>query len=115
MSAKVYGIPNCSSVKKALKSFKENEVDVVFHDFKKHGVNAQLLDEWMQSVPEDQLLNRKGTTWRNLDEHLKHMAETREGVKALLLEHPTLIKRPVVEYEGELTVGQTEFSGNDEN
>lgn len=110
MHAKVYGIPNCGSVKKALKSLEENNVDVVFHDFKKHGITAQLLDEWLGCVTTDLLINRKGTTWRKLDDNLKSKAETNEGAKALLLEFPTLIKRPVVELNGELTVGKLDFS-----
>lgn len=110
MHAKVYGIPNCGSVKKALQSLREQEVDVVFHDFKKHGINPQLLDEWMESSAQDLLLNRKGTTWRQLDDSLKSKADTPEGLKALLLEYPTLIKRPVVELDGSISVGQVDFS-----
>ncbi|HEX4879107.1 MAG TPA: ArsC/Spx/MgsR family protein [Limnobacter sp.] len=110
MSAKVYGIPNCDSVKKALASLKAQGVDVAFHDFKKHGVNAQLLDKWLAAFGADKVINRKGTTWRGLDEDLQASAGTLEGVKALLLAHPAVIKRPVVEYQGQLTIGQTDFS-----
>ncbi|WP_370262679.1 ArsC/Spx/MgsR family protein [Limnobacter sp.] len=110
MTAKVYGIPNCTSVKKAIASLKEQGIDVVFHDFKKHGVSAQLLDEWMAAFGAEKVVNRKGTTWRSLDDHLKASAETPEGAKALLLEYPTVIKRPVVEHQGELSIGQTDFS-----
>lgn len=110
MHAKVYGIPNCGSVKKALQSLKDQEIDVVFHDFKKHGISSQLLDEWMGRVSGSLLLNRKGTTWRQLDEILKSKADTPEGLKALLLEYPTLIKRPVVELNGEVSVGRIDFS-----
>lgn len=109
MHAKVYGIPNCGSVKKALDSLKSNDAEIVFHDFKKHGVSPQLLDDWMKAISTDVLLNRKGTTWRKLDDGLKEKAQTPEGIKALLLEYPTLIKRPVVELDGEITVGQTQF------
>lgn len=110
MTAKVYGIPNCSSVKKAIASLKENNVEVLFHDFKKHGVSAQLLDEWIEAFGLDKVVNRKGTTWRGLDENLQTKAQSPEGAKALLLEYPSIIKRPVVDMDGELTIGQTDFS-----
>ncbi len=110
MTAKVYGIPNCSSVKKAIASLKAREVDVLFHDFKKHGVSPQLLDEWIDSFGLDKVINRKGTTWRKLDEEVQNRAQSPEGAKALLLEQPTIIKRPVVEFNGELTIGQTDFA-----
>lgn len=110
MNAKVYGIPNCSSVKKAIASLKANKVDVLFHDFKKHGVSADLLDEWIETFGVDKVVNRKGTTWRGLDEGMQSKAQSPEGVKAILLEYPSIIKRPVVDFDGELTIGQTDFS-----
>ncbi|WP_334119500.1 Spx/MgsR family RNA polymerase-binding regulatory protein [Limnobacter sp.] len=110
MTAKVYGIPNCDSVKKAIASLKANDVEIVFHDFKKHGVPAQLLDEWIAAFGLDKVINRKGTTWRSLDENLQSKAQSPEGAKALLLEYPSIIKRPVVEFAGELTIGKTDFS-----
>ena len=110
MTAKVYGIPNCDSVKKAIASLKSNDVEIVFHDFKKHGVPALLLDEWISTFGLDKVINRKGTTWRGLDESLQGKAQSPEGAKALLLEYPSIIKRPVVELSGVLTIGQTDFS-----
>ena len=110
MTAKVYGIPNCDSVKKAIASLKQNDIEVVFHDFKKHGVAPQLLDEWIAAFGLDKVINRKGTTWRGLDESLKSKAQSNKGAKALLLEYPSIIKRPVVELQGQLTIGQTDFS-----
>ena len=110
MTAKVYGIPNCDSVKKAIASLKQNDIEVVFHDFKKHGVAPQSLDEWITAFGLDKLINRKGTTWRGLDENLQGKAQSIEGAKALLLEYPSIIKRPVIELNGELSIGQTNFS-----
>ena len=60
MTAKVYGIPNCDSVKKAIASLKNNDVEIVFHDFKKHGVPAQLLDEWIGTFGLEKVINRRG-------------------------------------------------------
>lgn len=110
MTAKVYGIPNCTSVKKAIASLKSHDVNVLFHDFKKHGVSPELLDEWIATFGLDKVINRKGTTWRGLDEGIQNKAGSVESAKALLLEYPSVIKRPVVEFEGELTIGKTDFS-----
>ena len=110
MKAKVYGIPNCDSVKKAIASLKNSDIEVVFHDFKKHGVPAELLDKWISTFGLDKLINRKGTTWRGLDESLQAKAQSPEGAKALLMEYPSIIKRPVVEFNGVLSIGQTDFS-----
>jgi arsenate reductase (glutaredoxin) len=110
MTAKVYGIPNCDSVKKAITSLKNSNIEVVFHDFKKYGVPAELLDQWISTFGLEKLINRKGTTWRGLDESLQGKAQSPEGAKALLLEYPSIIKRPVVEFNGVLSIGQTDFS-----
>lgn len=110
MIAKVYGIPNCGSVKKALSSLKEAGIEVLFHDFKKHGVPPALLDEWIETIGLEHLINRRGTTWRGLEDHLKQTADSTDSAKALLLEYPSVIKRPVVEFNGQWSVGQTEFA-----
>lgn len=81
----------------------------MFHDFKKHGVDPQLVDQWIGAFGVNKVINRQGTTWRKLEDHYKSKADSPEGAKALLLEFPTIIKRPVVEFKGELTIGQTEF------
>lgn len=110
MHARVYGIPNCDRVKKALSYLKQHEIDHAFHDFKLHGVSPDSLDFWFTTVEDaHMLLNKKSTTWRNLDELNKEKAATQEGLKALLLEHPNLIKRPVVELNNHVFIGQTEF------
>lgn len=112
LTAEVYGIPNCDSVKKAVASLKSNGFEVVFHDFKKHGVSDAQLEEWIAAFGLDKVINRKGTTWRALDEASQNKAQSVEGAKALITEFPSLIKRPVVKLRGELvnlTIGQTNF------
>ncbi|HEX4856893.1 MAG TPA: ArsC/Spx/MgsR family protein [Limnobacter sp.] len=110
MIAKVYGIPNCSSVKKAIASLKENGTEVLFHDFKKQGVPADLLDHWINVFGLDILINRKGTTWRGLDSAQQQQALLLGSAKALLQQNPSLIKRPIVDLQGSLVIGQTEFN-----
>lgn len=97
MSVVVYGIRNCNTVKSALQWLKDNNVDFDFHDFKSKGVDAAKLKKWSAEVGWESLVNKRGTTWRQLD------AKTQAGVKnqsaaiALMQEKPSVIKRPVIE------------------
>ena len=81
-----------------------------FHDFKKHGVPTERLDHWLREPGWKALLNRKGTTWRWLDPEARAAAIDDAGAKALMLAHPTLIRRPVVEWGNGICVG---FSPDD--
>lgn len=94
----VYGIPNCDTVKKARTWLTAQGVAHDFHDFKKQGVPAAHMDHWLQAVGWETLLNRKGTTWRKLDADLQASAHDAASAKALMMTHPSLIKRPVVEW-----------------
>lgn len=109
MAVKVYGIPNCGSVKKALDSLKNKGESIEFHDFKKLGLSPDLLDKWEQTFGLDSLINRKGTTWRNLSDADKALADSPKTAKELILSNLSLIKRPVVDLNGQLTIGKTEF------
>ena len=95
-SIAVYGIPNCDSVKKARVWLTEHGVDYVFHDFKKQGVPPEAVDQWLKHVSWDVLVNRKGTTWRKLDAALQASVVDSASARALMLEHASVIKRPVV-------------------
>lgn len=105
MAVTVYGIPNCDSVKKALGQLKTAGILHTFHDFRKAGLNASLLETWLQQVPLDILINRKGSTWRQLSESEQAAAGQADTAIALLLEKPALIKRPVIDTDGRITVG----------
>jgi len=96
----VYGIPNCDTVKKARVWLEEHGVAFEFHDFKKAGVSAALLEGWLADVPLDTLVNRRGTTWRGLADDVKAAADTPAGAIALMIDKPSVIKRPVVVVEG---------------
>jgi arsenate reductase (glutaredoxin) len=100
MTLVVYGIPNCDTVKKARVWLAEHGHDYRFHDFKKDGLTAGRLEGWLAQVPLDTLLNRRGTTWRALDEAQKAAADAPAGAIALMVEKPSLIKRPVLEVDG---------------
>jgi Spx/MgsR family transcriptional regulator len=101
----LYGITNCDTVKKARAWLAGQEAAYLFHDFKKEGVPRERLDAWIAQVGWDQLLNRKGTTWRKLDASAQEGAQDAAGAKALMLANPSVIRRPVVEWSGKTTVG----------
>jgi arsenate reductase len=101
----VYGIPNCDSVKKARVWLTDHGVDYAFHDFKKQGVPAEALDEWLAAVGWEVLVNRKGTTWRQLDAAVQSRVQDNASAKALMLEHASVIKRPIVVKGKDVTVG----------
>ncbi len=94
---RMYGITNCDSVKKALDWFKTHHVAFEFHDYKKKGIAAGQLKKWCRQVSWELLLNKKGTTWRDLDESVKASILTEADAIALMKEHTSLIKRPVIE------------------
>ena len=102
----VYGIPNCDTVKKARAWLTEQSLAYSFHDFKKQGVPASQLPVWAHAVGWDKLINRQGTTWRKLDAALQASAGTPEGAQELVIDNPSVIKRPVVQWpSGVVTVG----------
>lgn len=96
MALRVYGIPNCASVKRARDWLDTRRHAYVFHDYKKAGIDADTLRAWLAEVPLDTLLNRRGTTWRALDDAQRASAATEDGALALMLAQPSLIKRPVL-------------------
>ena len=106
MAITLYGIPNCDTVKKARAWLAGHGVDHAFHDFKKAGVPPDRLDAWLEAAGAQRLVNRQGTTWRKLDPAMQAGAEDMAGARALMLEQPSVIKRPVVEWpDGSVTVG----------
>ncbi|MBB6561668.1 Spx/MgsR family transcriptional regulator [Acidovorax soli] len=94
----LYGIPNCDTVKKARTWFTDQGLDYVFHDFKKQGVPADRLPAWLAAVGRDRLVNRQGTTWRKLDADTQAAVQDDASASALLQAQPSVVKRPVVEW-----------------
>lgn len=101
----VYGISNCDTVKKARAWLAARGVACTFHDFKRQGVPENSLAAWEQAVGWEKLLNRQGTTWRKLDPQLQASATDAASARALMLAHPSVIKRPVVDWGAGITVG----------
>jgi arsenate reductase len=104
MSVELYGIPNCDTVKKARTWLDANGIAYAFHDYKKEGADPARLAKWAEAVGWEPLLNRAGTTFRKLDEADRADIDAAKAL-ALMAAHPSLIKRPVVEYRGGLLVG----------
>jgi len=108
-SITLYGIPNCDTVKKARQWLAGQGAQVQFHDFKKEGVPDALIDGWLQQVGWETLLNRKGNTWRALDDAAKAGVTDAASARALMQAQSSVIKRPVVRWaDGLVTVGFSE-------
>jgi arsenate reductase len=100
----LYGIKNCDTIKKARKWLTDNSVEYNFHDVRTDGIDAATLDGWIDQVGLETILNRRGTTWRKLDSDDQN-GVNRSNVTALLLKYPAIIKRPVLDLDGTITVG----------
>lgn len=98
----VYGIPNCDTVKKSLTWLKENGLAYQFHDYKKQSITPQKLTEWLAQTDHQALINRAGTTWKQLSDEQKTAIKDNESAMALMLQKPSLIKRPVIEQNGKI-------------
>lgn len=95
----VYGISNCNTVKKALTWLDGQGVAYEFHDYKKKGISAEKLANWLGQEPWEKLVNRAGTTWRQLSEDEKAGASSAEGATQLMLQKTSVIRRPLIEDE----------------
>ncbi len=102
---KVYGIPNCDTVKKALDWLRANNVAYEFHNFKKEGLSTEKLGEWDAKAGYEKFLNKKSTTWNQLDPEVKESIKTNTDALKLLQEKTSMIKRPVIETDNFLFFG----------
>ncbi len=97
----IYGIKNCSTMKKAFSWCEEHGIEYAFHDYKKQGAPGERLLQWCQKLGWQPLVNSRGTTWRKLSPAQQEIA-TEDQAVALMQAYPSLIKRPVVEAQGKL-------------
>lgn len=100
----LYGIKNCDTVKKARACLEQRAVPYRFHDLRIDGLDAARLRRWAKAVGWEALLNTRGTTWRQLPAADKDPLNAARAIE-LMLEHPTLIKRPVLEHDNAVIVG----------
>ncbi|MBX9675630.1 MAG: arsenate reductase [Methylotenera sp.] len=97
---KLYGIPNCNTVKKARDWLAAHHISVEFHDFKKQGISAADLTAWLAQIPHEKLINRAGLTWRGLDEQTKNSIVDDASAIALMQNKTSVIKRPILVKDG---------------
>jgi arsenate reductase len=102
---KLYGISNCETVKKARAWLDAKRIRYEFVDFKKTPPSAVQVKQWIDVLGADSVVNRRGTTWRKLDPATQARAETKAGAVTVLVEHPSAIKRPVIEAGTDLLIG----------
>lgn len=108
MDITLYGIPNCDTVKKARIWLAAHDIAHHFHDFKKAGLDMATVKAWQQHVEWELLINRKGTTWRALSDDRKAAVCDAQTALALMLEAPSVIKRPVLHHANQTYVGFTD-------
>lgn len=104
MTLALYGIKNCDTMKKARAWLDEHHIAYVFHDYKVEGVDRARLLKWIDAVGWETLLNRAGTTFRKLPDEAKAGIDADRAV-ALMIDQPSMIKRPVIEAPGGVLVG----------
>lgn len=104
MNITLYGIRNCDTVKKARKWLDSHTVAYGFHDLREDGLTAAMLSHWIDRLGWETLLNRRSTTWRQLDEADRADLDAARA-QSLMLAHPTLIKRPVLVWQDDCLAG----------
>jgi Spx/MgsR family transcriptional regulator len=98
----VYGIKNCNTVKSALDWLKKHKVEFEFHDYKSKGITDAKLKAWSKQVGWESLVNKRGTTWRQLDEAVQKKVTNESAAIALMREKSSVIKRPLIERDGKV-------------
>lgn len=101
----IYGIKNCNTVKKALDWLAGNNLEYRFHDYKKEGVDQKKLEQFVAEFGWEKVLNRKGTTWRQLSAEQQNKISDQKSALKIMLEKPSIIKRPLVEAKSQLLLG----------
>jgi arsenate reductase (glutaredoxin) len=101
---KVYGIPNCNTVKKAIDWLNQNKLSYEFHDYKKKGVTKDKLQEWSKHFGWENILNKKGTTWAKLTDEQKEEINSEKKVIDYLTENTSAIRRPIIEASGQYLI-----------
>ncbi|WP_428239926.1 ArsC family reductase [Gynuella sp.] len=102
----MYGIPNCDTIKKARQWMQNNNQPFEFHNFKKDGISREKVQQWLAQQPWQELINRKGTTWRKLDQNLRDNMTEQSAIDTIL-DNPSIIKRPVLETGNKVYLGFT--------
>jgi Spx/MgsR family transcriptional regulator len=105
MSITIYGIKNCNTMQKAFAWLDKHGITYAFHDYKKSGVTSEKITEWLTKVEIDKLINTKGLTYKKLNEEQKTSMRDQSIAIQKMIEQPSMIKRPIVEYGNRLLLG----------
>lgn len=97
---KIYGIPNCDTMKKAMDWLKKNKIPFEFHNYKTEGITPAKLRSWCRHAGWEQILNKKSATWRALDAKVQASITNEKAAVTIMTEHTSCIKRPVLEKDG---------------
>jgi Spx/MgsR family transcriptional regulator len=100
----LYGIANCDTIKKAKSWLQDREIDFEFHDYRKQGLESELLQTWVRELGWEALVNRRGTTWRQLTPEVKSSIDTDSAIE-IMLANPAIIKRPLLVANGQHYLG----------
>src|SRR3954471_15867133 len=98
----LHGIKNCNTVKSAIDWLKKNKIEFEFHDYKTKGVSAAQLKDWSKQVGWESLVNKRGTTWRQLEEATQKRITNEAAAITLMQEKTSVIKRPLIEENGKV-------------
>jgi len=101
---KLYGISNCDTVKKARQWLAQHNIDYSFHDLRRDGLDEATVRQWLAGLQAEILVNRRSTTWKNLDPELRNAVDEKM-IPGLLVAHPTLAKRPILDNNGKMLAG----------
>jgi arsenate reductase (glutaredoxin) len=93
---RLYGIKNCDTVKKARDWLTQNNINFQFHDFRSDGLSESQVQQWISEIGLDALVNKRSTTWKELDENIKQQFDAQSAVH-IIAANPTLIKRPLLD------------------
>lgn len=104
MTTTIHGIKNCDTMKKARAWLDDHGIAYSFHDYKTSGIDRQTLERWVAEVGWERLLNRAGTTFRKLPDERRQSLDAAKAI-ALMLEQPSMIKRPVLVIDKRILVG----------
>lgn len=92
----LYGIKNCDTIKKAKSWLEQHQIEYDFHDYRKDGLERSLLEQWCNELGWENLLNRRGTTWRKLPDSDKENIDEQSAIE-LMMAQPAMIKRPLLD------------------
>lgn len=104
----LYGIPSCDTTKKALALLKKQKADITFHDYKQEGITVKRLEAWCEKAGWETVLNKRSTTWRELDEKEQQKVTNQSAAIKLMMTNNSIIKRPIIEINGQLLIGFNE-------